>query len=367
MKILKNTANFFGVVLSVVLSIVLVVLLLAAPIVSAVCSFTEAKTIHKVIKNIDFVELVTQHEELRTTLESYGMDGHFLDGITETELVEDLVFAYVDSIFEAKSFNIQVVQDIVMSHREEAVSLFRRLAEEKGNDTSDISDEEFFQMILSAIETEWEAITSSLPSAADMGLTQENYEEWEAVFGDSLVPLRAPKKLSESALPAQDAEETEIPLGLIILYLRSGIPVTAVIVALAVLSVLIVLCRWPRFKGFMWLSVVYLLAAVLLFVLGGSLGGLPVDLVLPDEGVMGYLVLPVLSVFAEEMTHWGIWIAVLGAVFLAVFIVGRVLLKKVKKTPAEISSQEEKQEALEPACDTVSTTEEAPVTETSEE
>lgn len=339
MKILKNTANFFGIILSVVLSVVLLVLLLAAPIVSALCSFTEAKTIHKVIKDIDFVELVTQHEELRTTLEQYGMDGHFLDGISETELVEDLVLSYVDSIFEGKAFNTDVVQGIVREHKAEAVSLFRRLAEEKGNSTQGISDEEFFDMILSAIQTEWEAITSSLPSAEDMGLTQENYEEWEIVFGDSLTPLRAPKKLAESALPSDSTGE-EIPLGAIILFLRSGIPVTAMIVAVAALSALILLFRWPRFKGFMWLAVVYLLAAVLTFVSGGSLSGLPVQQFLPQEGVMDLLILPVISVFAAEMIRWAIWIAVIGVVFLAVFIVGRVLLGKASKTHATEETQD---------------------------
>ena len=340
MKILKNTANFFGITLSVVLSIVLLALLLAAPVVSAVCSFTEAKTIHKVIKDIDFVELVVQHDELRTTLAEYGIDGHFLDGVSETELVEDLVFSYVDSIFEAKAFNTQVVQDIVLSHKEEAISLFRRLAEENGNNTQGISDEEFFDMILSAIQTEWEAITSSLPSAEDMGLTQENYEEWEAVFGDSLTPLRAPKKLSESVLTSEEPAAEEIPVGLIILYLRSGIPVTAMIVAVAILSVLIVLLRWPRFKGFMWLAVVYLLAAVLTFVSGGSLSGLPVQQFLPQEGVMDLLILPVISVFAAEMIRWAIWIAVIGVVFLAVFVVGRVLLGKASKTHAIEETQD---------------------------
>ena len=326
MNALKKTANIFKSLLSVLFSIVLVLLLVAAPVVNTLCSFTEAKTIHKVIKNIDFVELVTRHDELRETLAQYGMDGYFLDGVTETALTEDLVYAYVDSLFEGKEFSPQVVENIVVSHREQAISLFRRLAEEKGNQTSDVSDEEFFAMILDAIRTEWDKIFAALPTAEDMGLTPESYEDIAGMQDDSTITLCAAKSLSRSAPQEEEPSEQEIPLGSYVMYLRSGAPTRIVLIAVAVLSVLIAVLRWTRLKGFLWLAVVYLLSAVLSFVCADGLD--IVQQFVPTEGITELLVLPVLSVFAETMKQGSLLIAVIGILFLAVYIAGGILLKK---------------------------------------
>lgn len=323
MNALKKTANVFGILLSVLFSVVLLLLLVAAPVVNALCSFTEAKTIHKVIQNIDFVEIVTQHDELRETLAEYGMDGHFLDGITETALTEELVYAYVDSLFEGKEFSPQVVENIVVAHREQAVSLFRRLAEEKGNQTSNVSDEEFFEMILNAIQTEWDKIFAALPTAEDMGLTTESYAGMQY---DSTITLCASKSLSRSVPQEEEPAEQEIPLGSYVMYLRSGAPMRMIILAVAILSVMIALLRWTRLKGFLWLAVVYLLSAVLGF---GCTAGL--DIVyqfVPTEGITELLVVPVLSVLADTMNRGSLLIGVLGILFLAVYITSRILLKK---------------------------------------
>lgn len=327
---MKATANVFGTILSAVLSVVLVLLLLCSPVVSALCSFTQPETISKVIKDIDFVELVTRHEELRTTLEKYGIDGHFLDGITETELMEQLVEAYIQSIFEGKAFDPHVAEDIILAHKAETVSLFRRLAEERGDNTAGISDEEFFNMILDAIHTEWDKITAALPSAEDMGLTQKDYDEWETVHGDAVQPLNAPFKLNQSAISPEEPTEKEIPLGKLVMYLRDGVPVIAVSIVAAVISALILLFRWPRFKGFMWLAVIYLLDAVLLFAGTGALSFSGAQQMLPSEGVLDLLLMPVLSVFTAEMNRCGVIFAVIGVLCIAVFILGRILLRNCK-------------------------------------
>lgn len=335
MLALKKIANGFGIILSTLLSIVLLVVLLAAPIVNAVCSFTEAKTIHKIIKDIDFVELVARHEELRDTLEKYGIDGQFLDGITETELVEQLVQAYIESLFEGKLFDPQVAEDIILAHKDEAISLFRRLAEEQGKNTADITDDEFFASILNAVHTEWEKIMSALPLAEDLGLTQEEYDEWAENHGWNTKTLNAPARLSESMTSADDASEGEIPPGRIILYLRTGAPVRAVILAAAVLSVLILLLRWPRFQGFMWLAVDYLLAAVLLFACTGGVSSQGVQRMIPTEELLDLLLIPVISVFTDQMNRYGVILAVLGIVFIAVFVLGRLLLRTLKQRHEE--------------------------------
>ena len=316
---MKKTANGAGIVLSSLLSALLCILLLTVPVVSALCSFTQTQTIHKVIKDIDFVQLVAQHEELRTTLEKYGIDGNFLDGITETELVEELVDAYVQSIFEGKAFDPYVVEGIILSHKQDAIDLFRRLAEEHGSNAANLTDEEFFAQILNAVRTEWEQIIAVLPSAEDMGLTQQDYEEWASAFGKA---LHAPVKLRGSTSFMTELVDGTLSLGRAVLYLRAGTPVKAVTVLIAIVSLLILLLRWPRFKGFLWLCVVYLLSAALTAVGAGALSNLTLDV----EGIVQFLLKPVLSVFTSEMNRCAILTAVLGVIFLTVFILGKVVL-----------------------------------------
>lgn len=323
---LKAFGNGLGIVLSSLLSVVLVVLLLAAPFVSAVCSFTQPDTIHKVIKDIDFVEIVAQHEELQLTLAQYGIDGHFLDGVTETELMEKLVEAYVQSIFEGKKFDPHVVEDIIVAYKDDAITLFRRLAEEKGSNIANLSDEEFFSQILNAVRTEWEKITSVLPSAEDMGITQAHYDQWASAARDKL-PLQAPKKLGEASALIDTVESGVKTVGDILFYIRSGAPVRIVLTVIVVFSVLILACRWPRFKGCMWLCVLYFLSALLDFAISGAMTGLAAA----RDGVTGLLISPVISVFAGELTKYGIFLVVIGAVMLVVFILGRVILSSVKK------------------------------------
>ena len=90
MKVLKGIANVFGVLLALVLSLVLFVMLITAPVISAAGSFTETDTLKKVVKNIDYKELLAGMDMEEAMGES-GLDPELIATVMESGMMDDLV------------------------------------------------------------------------------------------------------------------------------------------------------------------------------------------------------------------------------------------------------------------------------------
>ena len=123
MKVLKGIANVFGVLLALVLSLVLFVMLITAPVISAAGSFTETDTLKKVVKNIDYKELLAGMDMEEAMGES-GLDPELIATVMESGMMDDLVEVYADGIFDLLEGKVDIyLPDLKYSEARLAKSL----------------------------------------------------------------------------------------------------------------------------------------------------------------------------------------------------------------------------------------------------
>lgn len=311
---MKKALNFLGIFLSVILSVVLFVTLIASPLVNMVSTAFRPDTVKKIIEQIDFVELVLSNEELRAELANHGIDAEFLDEIKESKIVEEGVSAFIESLFEGKEFTKETVQNIVERGHEEAVYYIKGLSKRLGHELHELPDEEVKQIILDSVDESWDRLTESLPTPEDLGITQEEYDAM-SLLGNIL-------------------SGEELSAGQIIKIFYDGAVINLLLFVAAVLSVLILLLRFPKCKGFLWLFVVYLIAALLTFGEGAVINAIDVSVFPELEQLQDELLAPILSVMSGIIKA-GAWTLLGSAVlWLAVYIAVKILKKVHKRTKA---------------------------------
>lgn len=324
---MKKTLNFLGIFLSVILSVVLFVTLIASPLVNMVSTAFRPDTVKKIIEQIDFVELVLSNEELRAELANHGIDAEFLDEIKESKIVEEGVSAFIESLFEGKEFTKETVQNIIERGHEEAVYYIKGLSKRLGHELHELPDEEVKQIILDSVDESWDRLTESLPTPEDLGITQEEYDAM-SLLGNIL-------------------SGEELSAGQIIKIFYDGAVINLLLIVAAVLSVLILLLRFPKCKGFLWLFVVYLIAALLTFGEGAVINAIDVSVFPELEQLQDELLAPILSVMSGIIKA-GAWTLLGSAVlWLAVYIAVKILKKVHKRTKALPLVTEEDDGAIE--------------------
>ncbi|MBQ8813189.1 MAG: hypothetical protein IJZ85_01645 [Lachnospiraceae bacterium] len=307
MKALKVIANIFGVLIALVLSLILTVFLIASPVISAATSFMQSDTLRKVVKNIDYTEMVMANEELAASLSESGIDGAMLESLLDTEMVEEILTVYVDSVFavlegEADRITLteETINKIIQEHIDELLPIVKAYI----GDQYPITDEMLKPMVSEMMEDYAGDIVLMLPDADDLGL---------------------------------DAEMIEL-----ISLTRNGTVLIGVVAVAAVLSLLILLCRFVRFKGFMWLGVEYLLSAAVTLLAAFGMGSATKAMLVSAAPGSEVIAEPILAVVSAELLKGGGVLAGLAVLFILIFALGRVMLKKRReRLESETVYQEE--------------------------
>ncbi len=304
MKTLKILGNVFGIVLAVILSVVLLAMLIVSPVVSAAANLTRPETIQKVISNIDYEKLFANNSQgIEAAMSEYGIPVGAIGEIMQTEAVGDVIELYVkefdaalngeaqkylttDAIKEITGKNIDILSDIAFKFVPED-EIPKNISVEKAK-------EQIKTGIMKNVDDNAEKIVSLLPDVN--------------------------KLLSENTNP-QVTESVK--------YVRNGTFTTALWVTVAILSLLIYGCRWPKFKGFMWLGVVFMIGTVATLLLGAFLNGFLLNTVVGLIPLSADIVVPTISAVADEVINIGIVLAVLTAVSISAFIIARVISAKV--------------------------------------
>ncbi len=310
MKTLKILGNVFGIVLAVILSVALLAMLIVSPVVSAASNLTRPETIQKIISNIDYAKLFASNSEgIEAAMSEYGVPVGAINEIMQTEAVGDVIELYVkefdaslngdvqkyltpDAIKEIAGNNIDALSDIA----------FKFVPEEEIPNNIPVEEvkEEIKSGIIKNVDDNAEKIVSLLPDTKELLGENTNTQVVETVK-----------------------------------YVRNGAFTTALWVAVAILSLLIYGCRWPRFKGFMWLGVDFLIGTAATLLLGAFLNGFLLDMIIGLIPFSADIIAPTISAVADEIINIGIVLAVLTAVSISAFIVARVI-------SAKVSQQEEK-------------------------
>lgn len=299
MSAVKKIFNVLGILVSIVFSLILAAVLLVNPLMSAATALVQTDTLHGMIRQVDFNSLLPE-----------GTGDEMTDALLQTEFVDDLLLLYVDDILAAldgnpqRSLNQQALAQLAVEHMDELIPIMRPIVLEMVKQSTELPD---------GISINWdELLTDEVIAAAVLQYLAENGEELLSQF-----PSPEDLGIDETVADA-------------IALVRGGALMTGFTVLIAVLTVLILLCRWVRFKGFMWAGVVYLLCGLLDLAYAYLLKGIDIRALIADTPELAGVAPILLGTLVPALMAAAITIVVLGVVFVLIFIVGRIVLKKVK-------------------------------------
>ena len=306
MNVVKKIINVFGILIALVLCLVLTAALITTPVLSATTSFMQTETLKKVVKNIDYKELLAQYD-MEGSLEDSGLSAELIDSLVQTGLVEEVVEVYVDSVFAVLEgdaddvvLSAETVNDILQKYLDDIVPIVKEM----------IGDE------------------YPIPEEMIRSLTSDMLKEYSGEIADML-PGKSDLGLEEEVLMA-------------ITLLRDGTIFWAMVAVVGILSLLILLCRFMRFKGFMWLGVVYLICGAITLMAAVSMGDAARMVMVNTEPGTEAIITPIISILSAKMLKGGGIVAGLAVLFIIIFVVGRKIRKKrIEQMEAETMYQED--------------------------
>ena len=303
MKAFKFILNFFGILLAIILSIITLGTLIITPIISSASSFLQTDTLHKMISDINLSDMFESYITEAAPDSWDDLDVEFIDEFMSSELVKDIIDLYLNNLLgiveqdRIDSINQEQIDMLLNKHMPEMISIIRpRIPAELP-----VTDAEITQYATSALTPILVELVALLPTLEDLGL-----------------------------------DSTTIS---ILHMLHNGTLLRYTIYAVLILSLLIVLCRFPRFKGFGWLSVAYLLATLILFLLGQNAQNI-ISALLSEEFLekTEFLLQPLLNLFRSNFLLVARNTLIVTVACLLVFILGRKLSSLRKPSAQDMAA-----------------------------
>lgn len=293
MGFLKGFANFIAVIISIVLSIALLAVLICAPILSTVTKMTETESIQDLAGTIDYAELARSMPEIADTFRQFGIEGETLNQLMHTELANEIIGLAADCILT-----------IAEGGKPEAAVLS--------------------QQVGAILQTHIGDLTAVLQTTVPDGVvvTDDMIRPLLTIIQDALGTM-----LAES-LPTAESLGIEPEVSQAITVVRSGLLMKGVLTAIAALSILILVLRFVRFKGFMWLGVIYILGAVF-----SALEAVAASFAISSaSSVTNAYVNPVILNLTEQLSK-NLWtpaaiMLACGILFIVIFAFGRTMMRK---------------------------------------
>ncbi len=346
MKALKIILNVFGIIFSSILSVILVAVLLVAPIFSAGTAFTKPKTIKKIITSIDLSEVFSAgdgsyslpdeekvssaptvvalgyggsltadsvedevEEQFKDSLEERGVPAEILEKLMETEAVDQILDLISEDIAAALKGDAsgkltpEMITKIIKDNIDEiATIIYDYVGEEKGVSLAEVKAQ---------IEAQASSMAPEIVGALD-GVKQS---------------ISASDELNET-----------------VKVLASGAPALGIWGLIALLTGLIYLLRFPRFKGLIWLGSVYgvgALFSLLCFAFVGTAAGGLLESMMGNAAILTPLIKVVSASYG--------WMALAYFLIAAAAITGFILLqirRKKKSAACEAAAMEAELEPI---------------------
>ena len=319
---MKTFLNVMGCIFAALFSVVLVVVLLAFPVYRSLISFAKPSTITTVVQGIDYSALLPEPEELKKIVGVEWVDTQVVNEIMQSDAVGKIVDLYATDVVnnllqngEQPQLTVEALQTIAEEEMDSLVKVITPYIPEE----IPLSEEELANEIRTLINENTDQILEFLPDISELAGGNVNVEN-NASAGARALP---------SPTPAPAAAE-EDPFAIIRQIIDPSISI-GFIVAIAIVVLLIALCRFNRFGGMLWLGIDALIAALPVTLLAVGLKGTAVSALLGEElASVTALIDSITSVLSRELAVAAIVYAVVGVVF----IVGYILLCKFVKTKA---------------------------------
>lgn len=298
MKVVKIIGNIFGIFFAILLSFVLFAMLIATPIVSTATNLITPNTINQVISEID-VETLLQ-DALPEESES-GIPKEVITQFIKTDAAKEIITLYTEEVsatFKGEStdgISAEAINQIFNENIDELVDILYPYVPKE----EQISKEDLKLTLSQNLEASANDITQMLPDVKEL-INQENNEIMQAAT-----------------------------------IVFSGLILKVCIFACVLLSLLIYALRFPRFKGFMWLGVVYLLATLVVLAIGiagSSVSSASALLLESIPAEMLGIVTPIISVIFAKVTICGLVLLALTVLFITTFVLCRIFIVNKNKT-----------------------------------
>ena len=294
---MKILFNILGVLLGIVTAFLLFLALFCAPGVSACTKMLQPETIQELLDEIDLPDELEKMIAQNSFTEFNGLDTAFVEDLIHSELMKELLEIYIENLL-----GILEEDDItLLSEKQIAPLLEEHLPEMTG------------------------LIGPYLP--AEIELTDEQLTEY---VSDTLEPL-----ISEivSMLPTLEDLGLEEGMISVIRYTYDKTILKYTLLAVIILSGLILFLRFPRFKGFMWLTVLYGFFTLLYFCIYKYC-------FMKEVQKLEELPIPILEFIGFEYQRCSIIVLACTVAFLIVFIVGRKLCPPRRQNEELVSLEE---------------------------
>ncbi len=303
MKTFKIILNILGIILASLLSAALVALLIASPILTAVSSVTKSETVKEIVKNVNYTDiLIGQDSEIGSMLEKTGIAKEAVNDILKTNAADKLIGLCTDEIVSALSgetemnfFTELAVKSIVRQNIDEIANIAYGYVEDK----SSVSIEELKTKILEAVDSKAGTL------ACDV-----------AKFKTELV------------------EEIDIEVIETVKLMKGTQFAVISWCVIAGASIIILLLRFPRFKGFMWVGSVFFVgtAAVgLIYFAFGAITDFVKEIIGGSNLPLG-VITSITDLIKSRLGIHSLIYLIVAATATALFIIGRTYLSKRKKS-----------------------------------
>ncbi len=293
---MKILFNILGVILSIAASFLLFLVLFFTPIVSASTKMLQPETIQQLLDQIDLQEELQKLVTQNTPSGLEGIDTALVEDLINSDLMEELLGIYIENLLgiletdDVKLFEEEQIAPLIKKHLPEMTGFI------KANLPAEVTltEEQLSEYALSTLEPILLEITSALPTLEELGLDEGMISVIRYTYDKTILKYT--------------------------------------LVAVIILSAVILLLRFPRFKGFMWLTVLYGFYTLLYFCIYKYC-------FLKEVQQLEELPVPILEFIGFEYQRYSIITLICTIAFLTIFIAGRKLCPS-RKTEDLVSLEE---------------------------
>lgn len=293
MKVFKIIMNVLGIIAASFLSILLVLTLILAPMISSISAFFKGENIHKLLSGIDYARIIEMKTGDLNTGSQVELKTKIVNDIVQSDMMKDVIELCVDHIFEAIDGNVNnagITAEEIVEIAEEHMRDLKKIVKKNIGSDIPLTDETLEEMTKAAVREYSVEIAEMMPTAEDIGLNQTVLN--------------------------------------IISNLRNGTYFWIVFAVAAGLTLLVMLCQVMRYKGFMWIGVDYLVAAIGTVIIALSIKVTDFTTLIGEILIGNAILSTATGIVAGEMLKGAAVMAVCGILFIAVFVWGRKSLKK---------------------------------------
>lgn len=289
MIIFKRIYNVFSIFFAIMLSIFLSGLVCTTPLIATATSLLSADTFHKVINTLDMSRVSESFFGSDETIEVNGITMSIPYEILNSPLMKDILTLYFDSLFAVIDGNdpdniltVPAVKDIANQYTDELMPIIKK------NISADVplSDEMLQQIFDSTIESLIPSLLATLPTIEEIGIHSTTISTLQKI--------------------------------------HNGTFLTYTLFAIGIFTILLYLCRFSRFQGFVWLGIVYIVSAILnlIFALLSSTG---IHLLSDstDLSEIEYIITPLFTIMTDNLYKCAKITALLGLLFFFLFLICR--------------------------------------------